>query len=1367
MKKYSKLVSRAAAAATPTRAKMASRATGVLAPQLLFDGSEDKYDLWETRFLGCLHTLKLKETILNEPAPDANAAQLAEDARKNADCYAELIRLIDDKSLSLVRHEAADDGRKALRMLKEHYSGKSKPRIINLYTSLTKLRMADNENVTDYLIKAENTITALRDAGETLSDGLTVAMILNGLPDSFKPLAVHVTQNEGTVTFTDFKRRLRIYEESEKMNMTVSADNVMKMHVRQGHGSSKTPTSSRKDDDASVTCYRCGMKGHKARKCYRRVWCGHCKNNTHQESLCKKKGGQDNARKVVEEQNDDQDHFFKVKHIKNERLPDNVKKKGIMVDAGATSHIVNDIRKFKSFDSSFQPETHSVELADGTKCSGIAQQRGTAMICLLDNAGRQHSAQLRDALYMPSYPQDIFSVARATNGGATITFKKGDSRMITKDSSRFDIHENGNLYYLPTVEESVDKCKGCHDIQTWHEILGHCNYDDVQKLQGVVKGMEIKGGVGKPAQLCEVCTHGKFTQTRNREPDRKAKKPLELVHTDLAGPMQTQSIEGHKYAQSFTDDYSGTMFVYFLKSKSDAVQATEKFLADVAPYGEVKCIRSDNGTEFTCRDFQTLLTKNKIRHETSAPYSPHQNGTAERGWRTLCEMSRCLLLESQLPNKLWNYAMQTAAYVRNRCYSRRTKKTPYELFTGREPNIAKLQKFGSTCFAYKQEKGKLDSRCQEGIFIGYDKNSPAYLVYYLDSEKVQKHRLVKFTTKTVKEKETQTSESYTQYGDRDVQPWTDDSEKRDGGENVPDQDIQGDISETLPEQTECIQPGKTTENVIRRNPPRIRKKPVRLQEFETEDAEDKLQACVDSCYRAICDIPQTYQDAIVSTKSRHWKNAMNDEMRSLEENETFSLTKLPPGKQAVGGRWVYTLKSDIDGSDRYKARFVAKGYSQKPGTDYEETFSPTADMTSVRVVMQKAAQENLILHQMDVKTAYLHAPIDREIYIQQPEGYEKKSEADEMLVWKLQKSLYGLKQSGRNWNAMLHTCLSENGFVQNPADHCVYTRENQNEKVILIIWVDDLILAASDESVLKSVKSMLTERFQMKDLGKMKHFLGIDFDQAEGQVKMSQKKYISKILERFEMQDCKSRETPCELKLEYTENAEKMKDPRKYREAVGSLIYLSTCTRPDINFVVSKLSQHFAEPTLEHWSTVKHVLRYLKGTAEQELCFKRNETEKLGLRVYSDADWASDVTDRRSTTGYCVSLSEGSSLISWKTRKQPTVALSTCEAEYMSLASAIQECIYLEQLLQGIDNYQYAQTKVYEDNQGTIALSRNPVNRQRCKHIDIKYHFIRETVNAGKVILEYCPTEQMIADVMTKPATKLKLKKFAQNMFGT
>lgn len=296
---------------------------------------------------------------------------------------------------------------------------------------------------------------------------------------------------------------------------------------------------------------------------------------------------------------------------------------------------------------------------------------------------------------------------------------------------------------------------------------------------------------------------------------------------------------------------------------------------------------------------------------------------------------------------------------------------------------------------------------------------------------------------------------------------------------------------------------------------------------------------------------------------------MDEEMQSLKENNTFTLTSLPEGKKAVRGRWVYVKKNSGDGSEKYKARYVAKGYNKCFGIDCDETFSPTANLTSIRVLMQCAIQENLILHQMDVKTAYLHAPIDFEVYVEQLEGYEVKGKTNEKLVYKLEKSLYGLKQSGRNWNRTLHDYLIENGFMQSPVDHCVYTRKTRKDKVIMIIWVDDIITAASDESDLKTVKGMLTVKFKMKDMGKLKHFLGTDFEQTKDCVKMSQERYVENILERFQMQDCKPRSTPCEQKLNYNDDAEKMNNVRMYREAVGSLIYLTSCTRPDLSFVVS------------------------------------------------------------------------------------------------------------------------------------------------------------------------------------------------------
>lgn len=419
--------------------------------------------------------------------------------------------------------------------------------------------------------------------------------------------------------------------------------------------------------------------------------------------------------------------------------------------------------------------------------------------------------------------------------------------------------------------------------------------------------------------------------------------------------------------------------------------------------------------------------------------------------------------------------------------------------------------------------------------------------------------------------------------------------------------------------------------------------------------------------------------------------------------------------------------------------------------------------------MQIAVQNDLIVHQMDVKTAYLHAPIEEEIYMDQPEGFEQTKSGQHM-VYKLKKSLYGLKQSGRNWYKLLNDYLEQNDFKRNLSDHCVYRKDIEHETLLIIIWVDDLIIAASKMNLLETFKDTMKSKFNMKDLGKISNFLGIQFVQKENEIRMNQKGYIQRMLERFGMSECKPRSSPCELKTDITTSEGNDKNetvnPRGYREIVGSLIYAMTCTRPDISWVVSRLSQTLAHPTREDLLTAKQVLRYLKGTNDYELIFRKSN-EDLDLIAYSDSDWASSVNDRRSTTGYCFALTKQGPVISWKTRKQPTVALSTCEAEYIGLATTTQESMYLIQLLNGMDKKRYTHTKIFGDNQGAIALSKNPVKRQRSKHIDVKYHFIRDALNEGKINIEYCPSEEMAADILTKPVTRVRLTKFQKWFFGS
>ena len=1003
--------------------------------RLVFDGDERRYEQWEVKFLGYLKLRKLKATIL---APENE--EIDED--KNEEAYAELIQCLDEKSLSLIMRDAADDGRKALTILRDHYAGVGKPRVISLYTELTSLVKFSSETVTDYVIRAETAAAALKNCGENITDSLLIAMVLKGLPESFKPFVVVVTQSDSKQTFTEFKAALRSFEDTENAR-SVNDDSVMRL--RMSNVSVNSPSRLSKD----LKCYNCGGN-HFARDCHRnkkRLWCNHCQSTTHTDQTCRRqrdfrgRGREDRLNRASDYTEDDEHSFtFKVASGESGAFWHD----SILVDCGATAHIITEKDRFLRFDETFNGDKHFMELADGTRANNVALKRGDARITLKNEKGQLVDITLTNALFVPSYPQDIFSVQAATDCGARVNFRPQSAELIHSSDAKFKIEKRGRLYFLKTYCDHDTVNYTC-DMQQWHEILGHCNFDDILSLESVVEGMNVREGSKR--RDCGVCMLGKMTNDRNRDPRARSTVPLQLVHTDLAGPIDPVSSEGFKYAIAFTDDYSGASFVYFLQNKGDTVKATEKFLADSAPFGNVKCIRSDNGTEFTCSAFKTLLRDNLIRHETSAPYSPHQNGIAERHWRTLFEMGRCLLIQSGLGKELWPYAFMCATYIRNRCYNKHLKQTPFHALTGKKPNLSNMRVFGSECYVYcTDDKKKLDPRSNKGIFVGYDGCSPAYLVYYPDTGKVMKRRVVKFPSAArentvsldqfddlLENPNAHPAPDVTDSGERpDVKDSGERPDVRDSGAGNLMHDVK-DSRESAPSTTDDTQLTRTT-----RYPERERRPPKHLDDYVTNLDEDQCMSNVDYFYR-VSSFPQSYKEAISSTESENWKKAMSEEMNSLRENETFTLTTLPEGRKSVGGRWVFTVKENSDGSESYKARYVAKGFSQVEGIDYKETFAPTANITSIRSLMQIAAQHDLILHQMDVKTAYLNAPIDCEIYMEQAEGFEVQREKGK-LVYKLNKSLYGLKQSGRNWNSLLHSYLQANKFAQSPTDHCVYIR---------------------------------------------------------------------------------------------------------------------------------------------------------------------------------------------------------------------------------------------------------------------------------------------------------------------------------------
>ena len=415
------------------------------------------------------------------------------------------------------------------------------------------------------------------------------------------------------------------------------------------------------------------------------------------------------------------------------------------MDTGATSHILSNKELFTEFDKSFDPAEHYLELADGNRYNDLAKGRGKAIIYLNDIHGDSRPVTLRDALYVPSYPKDILSVTKATNDdNMTFMFTKNNRQMQSSDGHVFNMKMSGNLCYLYTVSEKSVKN---YSVAQWHEILGHCNIHDVLKLENVVEGMHI---IGKKTtkQDCDVCTKAKMFQNYSKVPDKKATKPFEFVHCDLNGPINVENNENLKYVLIFVDDFTGYLSAYLLQKKSDTIEATKKFLADIAPYGKVTRLRSDNEMIFKSENLNEIMIDNQIKHEFCSPFSSHQNGTAERSFRTIFDMTRCLIIGSNLPEHLWPYAIQASIYIRNRCFNPRLGITAYEAATNTKPYLGNLHIFGSKCFAYVQNKGKLDPRSQQGIFIGYDKYSPAYLIYFPEDGTISKVRSVKFTDKT-------------------------------------------------------------------------------------------------------------------------------------------------------------------------------------------------------------------------------------------------------------------------------------------------------------------------------------------------------------------------------------------------------------------------------------------------------------------------------------------------------------------------------------------------------------------------------------------------------------------------------------------
>ncbi|KAI7946803.1 hypothetical protein MJO29_011330 [Puccinia striiformis f. sp. tritici] len=889
-----------------------------------------------------------------------------------------------------------------------------------------------------------------------------------------------------------------------------------------------------------------------------------------------------------------------------------------LLDSGASTHVCGSLHHFITRQQLEQPKIIALAVAE---CTVNVTLKGTIKIPTPTGTIR-----IEDVYYCPGVDGVILSVGRLTENGWTLNISGEEAMLISPDRVHFSTTFRNHCWYIEMCKEVINKITTIpsFDPFLWHRRLGHVSDVVVKQYLKMHFPDETEKMVWKPF-FCEQCAKSKALDKNSPGSSSMIPRdsPLDLLVTDIAGPFP-EDIAGRKYVLTMRDHASTYVWISTIETRSDAPAKILEWIHHLKNALGIlpKCLRSDNAPEYT-GTLKKALNKIGVEFAPVPPYSPEQNGEAERVNRTIGEMARTMLHESRLPRDFWGYAYQTASYIHNRIPNSRVDTAPITKLYGAKVDPMKLYPFGAEVLTLipKENRSKLDERSQEGKLIGYPQAGGGWLVWIPSEEKIVHSKSVMF-------------HEYV---------------------NVPVKKI----------------PQKSEIDIV------LNQIVLKLGEEETDvisEQERKSMSELDQKFDRR--LPSNIKKALTCKDATEWRIAAEYEIAQFEKLEVWELVEPFKGVKALGTRWVFVIKTpEADGGPEiFRARYVAKGFNQRIGHDCNETYAPTASLVTLRVLTAMANKYRYATATFDVSSAYLYSPIDEEVYVQPPIEIRPQWKGK---IMRLKKAMYGTKQAARCWWQFFKQKMENVGFVASELEQSVYIYRKGKEFVIIWLHVDDGFVVGSSRELLNGLREAMEKELKIKWSEGYKKLVGIDFKKEGNEVHLSQEKLAMQIVEDYDWPIVTRRSNLPDEQLEI--NTYDPVGPTEYRSIVGSLMYLAGGTRPDMSYAVNLLARYSNSPSADHWLALDYLVGYLKRTMKTKLIFKGNNNQ---LDLWSDANWGGE--HERSTSGYVIKYLGDS--VAWGAKRQTVVALSTCASEYIALSDGSQILAGVSMLLEEIEH---------------------------------------------------------------------------------